>query len=246
MSDGDNPPLIDKAIQFAEDLTARIAKIIPTDQNMSAVLPSGNEGSRVIVAAYRGGREALFPLSIDGVHRLDLSVKLNCCWDRNNAHLAVDESWVHVIPGGDKVPLFRYEYLRHGVGSVPAAHLHIHAHRDEFAHVLIAGEKGKARQRWRAGKPPRLAEFHFPLGGHRFRPCIEDLLNAVVIEFGVDHVPGWENAVREGRDQWRRIQLRAAIRDVPSESVDALRALGYDVKLPDIIPGEHLDRFNAY
>ncbi|MEV4658094.1 hypothetical protein [Micromonospora sp. NPDC049301] len=246
MSDTADEQLIDKATAFAEDLTSRIGRVIPTAMALSAVVVGSDDSPRVIVAAYDNGEEALFPLHIGGTRRLDLFVKLNCCWDRGASFLAVEESWFHVIPVGDKVPLFRYEYLRRANGSIPAAHVHVHAHRDEFAYALVAGEKGKARQRWRAGKPPRMAEFHFPVGGHRFRPCIEDVLNAVVVEFGVDHVDGWEAAVRAGREQWRRTQLRAAVCDAPDEAVAALRGLGYDVKPPDTAVRDDLDRLRAY
>jgi len=40
------------------------------------------------------------------------------------SYLAVEGSWFHVIPAGDKVPLFRNEYLRQVNGSIPAAYSH--------------------------------------------------------------------------------------------------------------------------
>ena len=228
MTDRDAETLVHKATTFADDLTERIGRIVPLDTPLSATILVGRAGdSRVTVAPYRSGEIVALPLAIDGVRRLDLHVKLNCCWDSARSFLAVEESWFHVIPTGDRMPtpLFRYEYLRACRRSVPAAHLHVHAHRDEFAHALIAAEKGKARQRWRTGKPPRMAEFHFPLGGHRFRPCVEDVLNAVVVEFGVDRCDGWDAAVEEGREAWRRTQLRSAVRDCPEEARRALEEL---------------------
>ena len=84
------------------------------------------------------------------------------------------------------------------------------------------------------------------MGGHRFRPCVEDVLNALVVEFGVDRVPGWERAVQEGREQWRRTQLRAAVRDCPEEAAVALAQLDYQIKPPTVVPKDNLDRLRAY
>jgi hypothetical protein len=33
---------------------------------------------------------------------------------------------------------------------------------------------------------PAMRELHFPVGGPRFRPCLEDVLEMLVVELGVD------------------------------------------------------------
>ncbi|CAM2813274.1 MULTISPECIES: hypothetical protein [Dermacoccus] len=81
-------------------------------------------------------------------------------------------------------------------------------------------------------------ELHFPLGGARFRPALEDVLQMLVEEFGVDAVDGWRKHLAQGRERWRRIQTRAVVRDAPDEAVATLRALGYLVTEPE---GEVLD-----
>lgn len=45
-------------------------------------------------------------------------------------------------------------------------------------------------------------------------------------EFGIDTVPGWEEAITVGRISWRHIQLAAAVRDDPETARDALREIG--------------------
>lgn len=68
--------------------------------------------------------------------------------------------------------------------------------------------------------------LNFPLGGARFRPCLEDLLEFVIREFGIDTVPGWEDVISVGRISWRHIQLAAAVRDDPDTARIALSELG--------------------
>lgn len=75
-------------------------------------------------------------------------------------------------------------------------------------------------------EPRGLHMLHFPLGGARFRPCLEDLLEFVIREFGIDTVPGWEDVISVGRISWRHIQLVAAVRDDPDTARIALSELG--------------------
>ncbi|BCB81011.1 hypothetical protein GCM10022251_61220 [Phytohabitans flavus] len=241
-----HPPLTDTAAAFAAEINLRLHRIIKTSKDLTPLVRENPSDSRITVGVLDGDSFGTLPLSVDGRHLLDLLPKFNCCFDSSGRFLAVEESWMHVLPKGDRVPLFRYEYLRDATNSVPVAHLQVHAHRDEFAYALIAAEKGKARQRWRKGKPPRLQEFHFPLGGHRFRPCLEDVLHALVVEFCVDPVDGWESAVKEGREQWRRLQLRAAVRDAPEEAAEVLRLLDYDVAPGTVVPKDNVARLRAY
>lgn len=75
-------------------------------------------------------------------------------------------------------------------------------------------------------------ELHFPLGGHRFRPCLEDVLQMLVEEFGIDTADGALDALAAGREKWRRHQTGAVVRDAPEEAVRVLRELGYMVETP--------------
>ncbi|WBB78991.1 hypothetical protein O7606_22805 [Micromonospora sp. WMMD882] len=91
-----------------------------------------------------------------------------------------------------------------------------------------------------------MAKFHFPLGGHRFRPCVEDVLQAVIEEFNVDTVDGWRAAVETGREQWRRLQLLAAVRDAPAVAASALEALDYKVVQPASAPAGNPKRLRSF
>ena len=83
-------------------------------------------------------------------------------------------------------------------------------------------------------------------GGHRFRPCLEDVLEALANEFGIDVKDGWREAIREGREEWRRMQLRAAVRDAPRDVAEVLRSMGYEVIDPAEPPADRLDRLQSF
>jgi len=166
--------------------------------------------------------------------------------------MAVDEAHVKVYAGPQaaKEPLFRYHYQRQSAHDLPASHIHVHAHRDALSHVLgqtgTQTPRGKARAR--ADDIPRMPDLHFPVGGHRFRPCLEDVLEMLVTEFGVDHPDGAIEALRQGRETWRRSQTRTVVRDAPEEAIHVLSSLGYEVTLRDghTAPPGSLERLREF
>jgi hypothetical protein len=98
------------------------------------------------------------------------------------------------------VPLFRWEYLRQPESNVPCAHFHIHAHRDEAVYLLLTGKGSNTRIKKRAAQldanaqvVPQLSDLHFPVGGPRFRPSLEDVIQFLVEEFGIDCEAGWKD-----------------------------------------------------
>jgi hypothetical protein len=74
-----------------------------------------------------------------------------------------------------------------------------------------------------------MQDVHFPVGGPRFRPCLEDVLEMLIDEFGIDNAKESSNALARGRQKWRRIQTRTVVRDDPESAVTELKSLGYDV-----------------
>ncbi|MCW3843371.1 hypothetical protein ONA70_25020 [Micromonospora yasonensis] len=66
---------------------------------------------------------------------------------RELGEVAALQSWFHVRLDEKDTPLFRYEYV-HRVGQViPAAHLQIHAHRDETIYLMTAADRGRPKAR---------------------------------------------------------------------------------------------------
>lgn len=146
-------------------------------------------------------------------------------------------------------PLFHYDYIAESSEDVASAHLNIHAHRDEVVFAMLAAgrtHRGKTRDyAVRKGTIPRFSSLHFPLGGHRFRPCLEDVLEFLIREFGLDTKDQWRDVLQTSRRTWRGRQLKAAVRDDPDSAAAALRALGYSITVPKGTPARRLDRLNA-
>lgn len=186
----------------------------------------------------------VIPVTVGGRGLLSVDAWFRCTWDHAGRYLRVDESSIKVH-GGPKAsgdPIFRYEYERGTSEDLPDAHLHVHAHRDHLVMAMaLAGEAG-ARRRSTSDimRGARMATLHFPVGGSRFRPCLEDVLQMLSSEFGAECGDDWAATLARSRDEYRRNQLAAATRDCPSEAARTLRAMGYEVHPP--AEGQRPDR----
>jgi hypothetical protein len=133
---------------------------------------------------------------------------------------------VKVLSVLDRTPLIRLEY-RADMVNVPCCHWQIHAERGAFTHLLAA-----AHGLGRVKKPHDLSALHIPVGGERFRPCLEDVLQFLVEDCGVDSVDGYSDVLNEGRTSWRTKQLASVVRDFPEEAARVLRDLQWQVNPP--------------
>jgi hypothetical protein len=250
MADGSVPgPLYRLAVEFADELTSRVQRILPTSERFTVLAGRGHRPYIYVgIPAATTGRFDVLPLTIKQVHVASLLIKYHLWWDSTETFLAVEKSLFHVRPEDeDETPLLRFEYLRNAGPDIPSSHVQFHAHRDELTYLLVQAEKGRPARRWKSGRVPRIAEVHVPQGGHRYRPCVEDVLHSVITEFGVDTQPGWLDAVRAGREEWRRKQFFAAARDVPQDAVEAVRRLGCGVILPaGGLPPGNVERLRAF
>lgn len=234
MTSGD--PLEEQAQVLAEDVAQSLAAFLGRGVGFEAT----RSGSRVVVANSSGP----LTMTVGGRELLSCEVEYLCRFDHAGEFLAIHTSTVKVHgssrPKGE--PLFRYEYVYEQAPHLPSAHLHVHAHRDQFTHVMTLAAEGGAphRQPSKADslKVARMSTVHFPLGGHRFRPSLEDVLQMIHTEFGVDVGPGWENRLDAARLAFRRKQTRAAVRDCPSQAAEVLSSLGYRIQEPPSGPAE--------
>lgn len=235
MSEGEAPAhpgeaLSDLSERFAEDLRSTLHGVVPGEVGTFGIVPGTD--ARTHVAVEQDPPKGI-PLAVDGVVVLRLRASFDCAWDRTGRFLAVRRSTMAVAAEGTDEPLFRYDYDAASDDRVPAAHLNVHGHRDELVFAMMAAGhrlRGRARaSAVRRGHVPRVSTLHFPLGGDRFRPSFEDVLEMLVREFGLDARPGWRAAICSGRARWRAVQLRAAVRDDPGAAAEALAGLGYAV-----------------
>ncbi|WP_405672673.1 hypothetical protein OG848_22055 [Streptomyces canus] len=232
----DDATLDDRATEFADTLTALTRGVLGED---SPQFSAHNAGNRIRVAPLAADKRSMrIPVKIDGERCLNLHVQHLCCWDGTKKYLATDKADVHVFFEGESDPLLRFEYVRNSKNP-PGAHLQVHAHRDEMAYLLRLADKKKGRPaaQLRKGKLPRLSEMHLPVGGHRLRPALEDVLLLLEREFAIDVAPGWRDVLDEHLRTWRVLQLKAAVRDAHEEAAATLREIGYKVEAgPDVEP----------
>ena len=158
--------------------------------------------------------------------RLMLKIEFRVSLDDESNHLAIQDStyglWVRPDMSRASRPVFRIEYNRHAYNK-PAAHVHLHAESMEFG--WIYGTAGLS--------PPRLFEIHFPVGGHRFRPTVEELLKFLHREeLFVNWLPGWSELVEKSLEEWEWNQARATVRQHTAAAVRQLRDMGFEVTPP--------------
>lgn len=155
--------------------------------------------------------------------------------------------WVH----GVKMPLFTLDYLRNASGDIPVAHYNVYAKRDDMTWAMAnAGRafRGKRRRKQidKGERSPQFSDLHFPTGGSRFRPSLEDVLQFAILEFGIDTRPDAIATLAEGRRNWRQLQLRAAIGDNLLTAADELRAHGFEVVAPKKQFAARAERLEQY
>lgn len=166
--------------------------------------------------------------SRDGIAELSANYKL--CVDSYGTHIAVEHSSFVLKAKLDRAPIIRWDYDR-DARSKPRSHVQVTARRGALSHIL---------SRLDHETPHSIESLHVPMGGERFRPCLEDIIEFLIRDCGFQGATGWENVIQNGRARWRRIQTRAVVRDSPAEAVAELESLGYQVTPPQ--DGEREER----
>jgi hypothetical protein len=226
-----DPTLEERAGAFAQEIQDTLDGVLPGEhQLVSRRLDDEVRLERFIVQP-RGesAAERRIPVYVNGEQLASLSVSLYLELDRTKTYLKTVRSDTTIHAVLDRTPLVRLEY-RADMHTEPIAHWQLHAERGAFSHLLA---RAHAHRPERVPRPHDLASLHLPVGGERFRPCLEDVLQFLVVDCGVDYCAGWELAIEAGRERWRRRQLGSAVRDVPSEAARVLRELGWAVAEPE-------------
>jgi hypothetical protein len=167
----------------------------------------------------------------------ELSANFKLCVDSHQTHIAVEHSSFVLKAKLDRAPIIRWDYDR-DARMKPRSHVQITAHRGALSHLL---------SRLDHKTPHSIESLHIPMGGERFRPCLEDTIEFLIRDCGFQGADGWEAALQDGRARWRRIQTRAVVRDSPAEAATELTALGYTVTPPsDGTRPERTDRLIAW
>jgi len=237
-----------QAREFAERLTRTVQAVVgPSCPPFAAVEVEDADAFTV----RQRPAEGVILSNVEGPI-LRLTVEYNCVRDGHDRYLAVDSSKVHVFvePEG-RQPLFRYEYERSMSPRLPAAHIQFHGTHPELEQAMAEGGDStpRAKRRKRGKAPIRLSALHFPVGGSRFRPALEDVMEMLIEEFGVEpegSVRAAREVLAQSRETWRRTQVATVVRDAPSAAVRALREMGYRIDPPGGGPvQDKVDRLRA-
>jgi hypothetical protein len=108
-------------------------------------------------------------------------------------------------------PLFHYDFNRDPASAYPEAHVQVPGQS------WVLGQLGERfKRQWELG------QLHFPVGGRRFRPCLEDVVEFLVVEGFAEPRDGWKDVLEEHREGFHRRQLGAAVRSDPETAKQAL------------------------
>lgn len=145
-----------------------------------------------------------FPVLIGrGKPKCWLDVSYRLCLDDEGQYLTVVSSYFGVYASiEDPSCLCHFDYERNKAGY-PEAHLQ------------VPGESGAlATMSGRADKRA-LERLHFPVGGRRYRPILEDVIEFLIAEGFTKPRANWAEVLEQQRNEYYRIQLQAAIRRDP-------------------------------
>lgn len=187
-----------------------------------------NKSNSQIFTVQNSGSEIILRTNNEPV--LALSFVYSCTSTAAESALRIDESTIIVSSSPSLMPIFRYDYVREPHGKIPSAHFNIHASNDNATMAMLAcgtGKRGKNRRKKYVdnGVFPTFSTLHFPVGGRRFRPGLEDILQMLILEFGIDAQDSWLEAVAASREEYRKNQLRALICEYPEIAQTALATM---------------------
>jgi GNAT superfamily N-acetyltransferase len=204
------------ARDFAKTIQHLLNSTICTGATINSVV--GKPGTVVVAHKLRKKLLESEPLPVRrgrGKPHCYLDLSYSFCWDETRDYPAVESSFLAVrAPDSDRTVLCHFDYERGKTGGYPEAHVQIYGQAPALA-VLPRAQ----------GRP--LGKYHFPVGGRRYRPILEDVIEFLVAEGLVPELPdGAAEVIQEGRDAFHRTQLRAAIRRDPDIAIQALREWG--------------------
>jgi len=155
------------------------------------------------------------------------------CYLYVNYHVTVESE-----QGFLKVLKATFSLARNPEGQGTLFHYDFERDKQDFpsAHLQVLGDSATLNElNELQGVTRQLGRLHFPVGGVRFRPCLEDVLEFLIVERFVEHYrENWQQALTAAREEFHDIQLRAAVRRRPSSAVEQLNSMGYMITPPEI------------
>lgn len=215
---------------FAQQIEALLTGVLGDQQTPYVQIDFMERTQRYIIST---NENSGIPLSTEGYDVLALDFEYECKIN-SSGYLAIYQSSIKVLSrhgGHYGAPFFHYDYLRDHHSDIPSAHINVHASNDEMTRVMLqCGAKSRGKKRRKdfvdKGTFPTVSSLHFPLGGNLFRPSLEDILEMLVTEFGIDTTSDWKQCLINSRRNYRTIQLKTLIREHPEIAIEVLKDAG--------------------
>lgn len=211
-----NAQLDERADEFAAHLQ-RIGELI--DPEFSLSMQTVTKGDLPAVRLFGD-----IPVNSFLIVRFDYMVFV----DQETGLLTVDNSMFSVLPGAkNSEPLVHWDYMRSSDSNIPSAHIHVHAHCDEWTSAILPSDEHSPRSHGRPKnetRAPRIADTCLPAGRGWFRICLEQVLLFVIDEIGAACTPEVREALRQGMREWEENQVWATVRKNRAIALQALEA----------------------
>lgn len=211
-----------EADAFAAELSDLLNHTVTDGIRINAVMDKHGQQARVAYGAHARdlGGFKMIPLTLIGKPKLYLGMLFKMAADDAGRYPMMRSSVMFLSPdddstGGGRV-LLHYDYERGKEDGYPEAHLQVCATSPAWEDAgRLYGPRGRLLDR-----------LHLPVGGRRFRPIVEDLIEFLIVEKLATGRPGWKKRVDQGRDDFAERQLRAAVRRNPDIAISILRDEG--------------------
>jgi len=217
---------------FANDLSQLFEIVLDSEPKFEILFFKDQDKAIIGPGPFKNNKPSniLLPRECDGESTpLELGINFTVEMDNRNEYMQVCTSafglWIDVTHGERKAkPIVRVEYDRHPIKRERAsAHVHLHANSPELAWAY--GSCGQTA--------PNLHDLHFPVGGRRFRPSIEEFLLFLHREnIFTNYKACWKQEVLKSLEVWEERQARATARQFPEEVKKELERLGYTITNP--------------
>lgn len=225
------PESLDHRVKrFAEDVLTRVLMCLEGEPKPDELKVDASPDGRRFTFSYKQTLHAVAAGPVVGMLQLDYALGT----DRSGRYLAVHSSTFQLRDSRGKKPIVRVEYVR-DAHRVPCSHIHVHAESGLFTQLLASTGHDS---------PAAVQSVHLPTGGDRFRPCVEDFVEFLIVECRIAGRDGWRDDVKQGRELWRELQTASAVRDRPEIAIKTLESLGLTVTgaVPEDRPSAR-DRF---
>lgn len=212
-----------EADAFAAQLTDLLNRTVTHGIRIVAVTGTGHAGRQARIGYQVPRRDLgdieLIPLILGrGRPNLYLGLLFRMEADEAGRYPMIRSSVMFLSPDADiggRV-LLHYDYERDKEDDYPDAHLQVCAASDAWDEV----------SRRHRGSVRPLEKLHLPVGGRRYRPTLEDLIEFLIVEKLAKGRAGWRRHVEQGRNEFEERQLRAAVRRNPDAAMAVLRDEG--------------------